>query len=80
MTNNIFLCVKIGQTKSTVERGQTDSLPLYKVGCIFDYENIYINNQVADSPDQIDWNLENRKSWINYMDKSVKSQYFADNV
>lgn len=44
LTYKYFLCLKIGTNKSVIERGTNETIPLYRVGCLYNHEKIYINN------------------------------------
>ena len=79
-TNNIFLCFKVGTTKMVAERSKDAQLPLFRVGCLFDSENVYINTQPFDSPDQMDWNIENKKSWHHYITPQMIQNYFTSDL
>jgi len=51
--------------------------PLKKCWCVVGMENIWANRQEDDITTSIDFDLDNNKNWIPFLDSNRKAQFFG---
>ena len=73
---NRFLCFIIGRERQIIIYDFDQACPLYDVGCVFSKQNIYINIQQSGSPDQINWDTEDRAYWKPFLEDTIKNEFF----
>ena len=77
---NRFLCFIIGRERQTIIDVFDQACPLYDVGCVFNKQNIYINIQLSGSPDQINWDIEDRAYWKPFLEDTIKNEFFKKGI